>query len=217
MRGSIPFGRVLGIRIRVHITFLLLLVWFMWMGWELEGMSGGVWSAVLLLSLFLCVLLHEFGHCIVAMRFGVRTHSITLLPIGGVANMDRIPERPLEEFLIAVAGPLVNVVIAAAFIAATGHWPDMAGLEELPHSFQELVPQIIRTNIILVLFNMIPAYPMDGGRVLRSLLATVMEYGMATTIAARVGQFVSLGFVLFGMEYSPLLPLIGLFIFWAAG
>src|ERR1700690_1906926 len=113
VRGSIPCGRVLGIRLRVHVTFLILLGWIMWLGWDAEGWSGSLWAGAILTSLFLCVLLHEFGHCVVAMRFGVQAYSITLLPIGGGASMSRIPERPREEFLIAVAGPLVNVVIAA--------------------------------------------------------------------------------------------------------
>jgi len=217
MRGSIPLGRVMGIRLSVHITFVLLLAWIMWLGWGMSGLAGSLWCGALLGSLFLCVLLHELGHCVVAIRYGVKVQGITLLPIGGVASMSRIPERPREEFLVAVAGPLVNVVIAGVLIAMTGEIPDLAGFEDAPNSIGELTQHIIRANIGLVLFNMIPAFPMDGGRVLRSALAAVLPYLTATTIAARIGQVAALIFVIKGFDFSPVLPIIGVFIFWSAG
>ena len=217
MRGAIPLGRVMGIRLSIHVTFVMLLAWIMWLGWGMSGLSGSLWCGALLGSLFLCVLLHELGHCVVAMYYGVKVRGITLLPIGGVASMSRIPERPIEEFLVAVAGPMVNVVIAGALILLTGHFPDMAGLDDVPNSMGELAQHIIRANVILVLFNMVPAFPMDGGRVLRSALAAMLPYVTATVIAARIGQFAAVLFVARGFTFSPLLPLIGVFIFWAAG
>ncbi len=217
MKGSIPFGRVMGIRLSIHITFVMLLAWIMWLGWGLSGWAGSLWCGALLVSLFLCVLLHELGHCVVAMRYGVKVLGITLLPLGGVASMSRIPERPVEEFLVAIAGPLVNVVIAGVLILLTGGIPDLFGLDDIPDTIGGLTEHIIRANMLLVLFNMIPAFPMDGGRVLRSLLAAVLPYLTATTIAARIGQFVALGFVIHGFDPMPLLPFIGVFIFWAAG
>ena len=217
MRGSIPLGRVMGIRLSVHITFVLLLAWIMWLGWGMSGLAGSLWCGALLASLFLCVLLHELGHCVVAIRYGVTVRGITLLPIGGVASMSRIPERPMEEFLVAVAGPLVNVVIAGVLIAMTGGLPDLAGFDDIPNTMGELTQHIIRANIMLVVFNMIPAFPMDGGRVLRSGLAAMLPYLTATTIAARIGQVAALIFIIKGFDFSPVLPLIGVFIFWSAG
>ena len=217
MRGAIPLGRVMGIRLSIHITFVMLLAWIMWLGWGMSGLSGSLWCGALLGSLFLCVLLHELGHCVVAMYYGVKVRGITLLPIGGVASMSRIPERPIEEFLVAIARPLVNVVIAGALILLTGHLPDMTGLDDVPSSMGELAKYIIRANVILVVFNMVPAFPMDGGRVLRSVLAAMLPYVTATVIAARIGQVAAVLFVARGFSWSPLLPLIGIFIFWAAG
>ncbi|MFH0909221.1 MAG: site-2 protease family protein [bacterium] len=217
MRGSIPLGRVMGIRLSIHITFVLLLAWIMWLGWGMSGWAGSLWCGALFGSLFLCVLLHELGHCVVAIRYGVKVYGITLLPIGGVASMSRIPERPSQEFFVAVAGPLVNVVIAGTLILLTGSLPDLTGLEDVPDNVGELVDHIIRANIWLVLFNMIPAFPMDGGRVLRSMLAAVLPYLTATIIAARIGQVAALVFIVKGFAFSPILPIIGVFIFWAAG
>ena len=217
IRGSIPCGRITGIDPRIHVTFLLLLGFIAWAAWSDYGLAGAGWSVAFTLSLFLCILLHELGHCWVARRFKVPVRSITLLPIGGVASMSRIPERPMEEFLVAVAGPLVNVLIAGFLILLAGGIPDLAGIDDMPGSVGELNQHIIRANIGLVLFNMIPAFPMDGGRVLRSVLAAILPYLTATTIAARIGQVAALVFVVKGFDFSPVLPIIGIFIFWAAG
>jgi len=216
MRWSMPLGRVFGIRIRLHATFLLLLVWVGWLGWYLGGGSGSVWALVLVNCLFVCVVLHELGHSVMAMQFGVEVESITLLPIGGVAGMKSIPEHPGQEFLISVCGPLVNVVIALLLTLVRGGFPHLETLPELPGNVPELVDVLILTNVVLVIFNLIPAFPMDGGRVLRSFLAWIMPFARATTIAATVGQVLAAGFIVLGLWKNPLLALIGVFVFFGA-
>jgi Zn-dependent protease len=216
MRGSIPLGSVLGIRLRVHITFVILLCWVAVEAGRAGGLATGLWTAALLTLAFFCILLHELGHSVVAIKFGVRVHSITLLPIGGVASMGHIPERPLHEFLISIAGPLVNVIIAAALLFTRG-FPDFNSAALLPASLGDCLDFLTTANLALVVFNLIPAFPMDGGRMLRSGLAAFMTYGRATAVAASLGQVIALLFVTVGWHWNPLLPLIGLFVFWGAG
>src|SRR5262249_13216966 len=137
---------------------------------------------------FACVLAHEFGHIFTARAFGVATPDVTLLPIGGLARLERIPEKPLEEFLIAIARPLVNVAIAFWLITFVGAHLDMGNLAVVESNKVPLVDKLAVVNVLLVLFNMIPAFPMDGGRVLRALLATRLDFVRATEIAAFIGQ-----------------------------
>lgn len=218
MKGSLTFGYFKGIRIAIHWSFFILLAWIA----GSKAMDDGSLSDVLLevsfvCLIFLCVLLHELGHALTAARYGVRTRDITLLPIGGVANLEKMPEKPLHEFWVAIAGPLVNVVIFLVllpFILSTNGWPDqLFGIGLTPDSF---LLQVAGVNVMLVVFNLIPAFPMDGGRVLRSLLAMRVSRLKATRIAALTGQFFAVGFVIVGFFANPMLILIGVFVFMGA-
>src|SRR5437763_639854 len=166
--------------------------------------------------LFLCVLLHEFGHIFTARRFGVMTPDVILLPIGGVARLERIPEKPSEEFLIAIAGPAVNVVIAAALVLFAGAHLDPSHLEAIESDKAGLAERLAVVNVFLALFNLIPAFPMDGGRVLRALLASRFGYVRATEIAASIGQFVAFALGFIGLMANPILIFIAIFVYLAA-
>src|SRR5215207_7426475 len=180
MGGSFKAGRAFGIDIKIHWTFLLLLVFFAFLGYRDSGSAvGALVTAAVVVVLFFCVLLHEFGHSLVAQRLGLEVPDITLLPIGGLARLKRSPHRPLDEVKIAIAGPLLTFVLAV--------------------------------------FNLIPAFPMDGGRVLRGLLAIRLGPVRATDISSGVGQFFGIVFILIGLFINPLLALIGLFILLGAG
>src|ERR1041385_7213083 len=209
MSWSIPIFRIAGIQLRIHITFLLLIVWLAF-GYYAHGGSAVAASRVLfILLLFLCVILHEFGHAFAAKGFGINTPDITLLPIGGVARLERMPEEPVQELVIAVAGPLVNVAIALGlFLAGGGRSFDTGSPQRL-----DLVPQLMTINIALVLFNLLPAFPMDGGRVLRALLATRLTYARATQVAAIVGQGFAFAFGFIGLLWNPFLIFIALFVY----
>lgn len=209
MSWSIPIVRIAGIQLRIHITFLLLIVWIA---------IGSTSAAIFVLLLFVCVVLHEFGHAIAAKGYGINTPDITLLPIGGVARLERIPEEPKEELVIAAAGPAVTAIIALCLfivIAARG------GAElAAPVSTGDLVLNLFRINIWLLLFNLIPAFPMDGGRVLRALLATRMSYARATQVAATVGQGFAFVFGIVGLfgippfiHANPFLIFIAFFVY----
>ena len=211
MSWSLPVFRVAGIQLRIHITFLLLIAWLAF-GYYAQGGSAVAASRVIfVLLLFLCVVLHEFGHAFAAKAFGINTPDITLLPIGGVARLERMPEEPVQELIIAVAGPLVNVVIALGLFVAGG----AQGL--LNRSTVEgggLIAQLLTINIMLVLFNLLPAFPMDGGRVLRALLATRLSYARATQVAATVGQGFAFIFGFLGLfGPNPFLLFIALFVY----
>ena len=209
MGWSIPLFRIAGIQLRIHITFLLLIGWLAF-GYYAEGGTPAAAGRVLfILMLFLCVVLHEFGHAFAAKGFGINTPDITLLPIGGVARLERMPEEPVQELVIAVAGPLVNVSIALGlFLAGGGRSFDTASPDRL-----DLVPQLMTINIALVLFNLLPAFPMDGGRVLRALLATRLTYARATQVAAIVGQGFAFAFGFIGLLWNPFLIFIALFVY----
>src|SRR3989441_7819706 len=169
-----------------------------------------------MLALFGCVLLHEFGHALAARGFGIRTPDITLLPIGGVARIQRMPDKPWQELAVAVAGPLVNVVIAAVLIFVLGRRAEFQYLQHPEQPGVEMLAKLASVNISLVLFNLIPAFPMDGGRVLRSLLAMTMNYARATQIAARIGQALAFVFGFVGVFANPMLIFIAFFIFLGA-
>ncbi|HEU5248194.1 MAG TPA: M50 family metallopeptidase, partial [Candidatus Udaeobacter sp.] len=185
MSWSLPIFRIAGIQLRIHITFLLLIAWLAFGYYAQSGSAVAASRVIFVLLLFLCVVLHEFGHAFAAKAFGINTPDITLLPIGGVARLERMPEEPVQELIIAVAGPLVNVVIALGLFVAGG---SQALLNPSTVEGGGLVAQLMTINIMLVLFNLLPAFPMDGGRVLRALLATRMSYARATQVAANVGQ-----------------------------
>jgi Zn-dependent protease len=216
MKWSFRIARIAGTDVRIHVTFLLLLGFFALALFAEGGLSQAVSGLVFICGLFLCVLLHEFGHALAARRYGIRTPDITLLPIGGLARLERMPEKPWQEFVIAVSGPLVNVVIAALLFLILGRMPAPDDLTNL-NDPATILPNLARVNVLLVLFNMIPAFPMDGGRVLRAFLASRMEYSRATQIAAHIGQAIAMVGGLFAlMSGQPILILIAIFIFFAA-
>ncbi|PYL25538.1 MAG: site-2 protease family protein [Verrucomicrobia bacterium] len=210
MGWSLPIFRIAGIQLRIHVTFLLLIAWLAF-GYYAEGGSAVAANRVIfVLLLFLCVVLHEFGHALAAKSFGINTPDITLLPIGGVARLERMPEEPAQELVIAVAGPAVNVVIALGlFVAGGSH----ALLNPAAVESEGLIPQLLTINILLLLFNLLPAFPMDGGRVLRALLATRFSYARATQIAATVGQGFAFVFGFIGLIWNPFLIFIALFVY----
>lgn len=217
MSWSFPIGTVRGTVIRIHLTFLLLLLWIAGTGFAAGGTQAAIASTVFVCLLFLCVLLHEFGHVFAARRYGVRTPDITLLPIGGVARLERIPEKPQEELVVALAGPAVNVVIAALLFLVLGGIPPMQAAAELHSPGQGILERLAWVNVTLVIFNLIPAFPMDGGRVLRAFLAWRMGYVRATQRAAAVGQGVAFLLGLLGLfGGNPLLVFIALFVYLGA-
>jgi Zn-dependent protease/CBS domain-containing protein len=216
MSWSLKFGTVAGTAVRVHVTFLLFLAWIFGVNY-LSGGAQEAWSALLfVVLLFLCVLLHEFGHIFTARAFGVRTPDVILLPIGGVARLERIPEKPSEEFLVAIAGPAVNVAIALLLVLFGGASLSAGHLTTLESGNVSMIDRLAAVNVFLVLFNLIPAFPMDGGRVLRALLASRLGFVRATEIAATVGQWVAFGLGFLGLFGNPLLIFIAIFVYLAA-
>lgn len=216
MLWSINIGSIAGTAIRVHITFVLFLAWIAITNWA-SGGAGAAWdSLAFMILLFACVVAHEFGHIFVARYFGVTTPAVTLLPIGGVAQLERIPEKPSEEFLVAIAGPLVNVVIAIVLIMAFGASLDASSLTVIDRSTVSMPDRLAAVNLFLVAFNLIPAFPMDGGRVLRALLANQLGYVRATETAASIGQVLAFGFGFLGLFGNPILIFIAIFVYLAA-
>jgi Zn-dependent protease/CBS domain-containing protein len=173
-------------------------------------------SLIFMVLLFAYVLAHEFGHIFTARAFGVATPDVILLPIGGVARLERIPEKPSEEFLIAIAGPLVNVAIALVLMLGLRAHLDAQNLATVESTSVSLVDRLAEVNLFLALFNLIPAFPMDGGRVLRALLATRLGYVRATEVAATIGQWCAFGLGFLGLFYNPLLIFIAIFVYLAA-
>ncbi len=217
MTWSFPIGTVQGTVIRIHLTFLLLLLWIAGSGFAHGGAQEAIASTVFVCLLFLCVLLHEFGHVFAARRYGVKTPDITLLPIGGVAQMERIPEKPAEELVVALAGPAVNVVIAALLFLVLGGIPPLDAAAQLNSPGQGILERLAWVNVTLVIFNLVPAFPMDGGRVLRAFLAWRIGYVRATQRAAAVGQAVAFLLGLLGLfGGNPLLVFIALFVYLGA-
>jgi len=211
MKWSYRIARISGIDVRIHLTFLLLPAFFGFNGWRDAGWPGALGEVSFIVALFFCVLLHEFGHALAGRHYGIRTPDITLLPIGGVARMEQIPEKPSMELVIAVAGPAVNVAIATALagiLTLTGGI--LAGPET---TLRVMMHNLLVVNCGLVFFNMIPAFPMDGGRVLRALLAMKFSHLAATRVAARTGQALACGFAVLGFFGNPMLVLIALFVF----
>ncbi|MCA3013296.1 MAG: site-2 protease family protein [Myxococcaceae bacterium] len=226
MRSSWRVATVFGIDVRLHVTFVLVLVLGAW-PWLVWGPSGALFGAVMSLAVFACIALHELGHSLVAKAFGIPVTDITLTPIGGVAVLKDKPKTPTQEWLIAIAGPAVNVVLAGLF-AGLGSWLEgLPGLVDAARSFGHEAPRaehiwvmLVFANVTLALFNMLPALPMDGGRVLRAFLSYVFDAERATRIAAVVARVVAIGFVaawLFADGASPMLPFIALVVYVGAG
>jgi Zn-dependent protease/predicted transcriptional regulator len=221
MKGSLSLGKIAGIRLQIHWTFLFIIAWVIFV----ETRKGSDTSTIALtilfvLTIFVCVVLHELGHSLMARRYGIQTRKITLLPIGGVASLEKMPDEPKQELLVALAGPAVNVVIALLlwpFVRPVDRFLDPDNLEALQSvSPSNFLFYLFFTNIILVVFNAIPAFPMDGGRVLRALLAMRLDRVRATQIAANLGQIIAIGFFILGFLSNPFLIFIGLFVFFGA-
>jgi Zn-dependent protease/CBS domain-containing protein len=216
MGWSIKLFEVGGTAVRIHLTFFLLLAWIAAMHWGRGGAAEAIDGVVFIVALFVCVVLHEFGHIIAARRYGIRTPDVTLLPIGGVASLERMPEKPSQEIVVALAGPAVNVVIALVLIVLLGAQFDLSQMAQLEQAQTTLIGRIAAANVVLFVFNLIPAFPMDGGRVLRALLAMWLGYTRATRVAASIGQGLAIVFAFFGLLGNPLLVLVAVFIFLAA-
>lgn len=216
MPWSISIGTIAGTVVRIHITFLLFLAWIFAASYVTGGPQTAWNSLWFMLLLFACVLAHEFGHIFTARAFGVATPDVTLLPIGGVARLERIPERPHEEFLVAVAGPAVNVVIALALMVFAGARLDAQHLAAVESTRTSLIDRLAAVNLFLAAFNMIPAFPMDGGRVLRAILSIRLGFVRATEIAASIGQFVAFALGFIGLFANPILIFIAIFVYLAA-
>ena len=217
MRWSWKIGRLAGITVYMHATFLLLILFILFVSWANgRNLANTLTGVLFVLAIFACVIVHELGHALTARRYGIRTRDIILLPIGGVARLERMPEKPREELWVALAGPAVNVVIAAALLApllAAGVHPQWTDFRWSGGNFIE---NLMVANVWLVGFNLLPAFPMDGGRVLRALLATRMEYTQATQTAAHVGQAMALIFGFIGLFSDPFLLFIALFVWMGA-
>ena len=192
MKWSLKIGRFAGIDVYLHFTFLLLIGWVALIHWR-QGQSAAaaVAGVVFILAVFFCVVLHEFGHALTARRYGIKTRDIILLPIGGVARLERLPTQPMQELWVALAGPVVNVVIAVLLFAWLKLTASLEPLQNLTLTAGPFLERIMAVNLFLIAFNMIPAFPMDGGRVLRAILATRKDYSRATQIAASIGQAIA--------------------------
>jgi Zn-dependent protease/predicted transcriptional regulator len=237
MKGSLRIAKIFNIPVEVHWSFLFLFVYVIYLAFKEDwGVWGAVSASLFVLILFLCVVLHEFGHALMARRFDVQTRDITLYPIGGVARLERLPRKPVQEFWVAIAGPLVNVAIALVLLPVLL----LLGTDTILDVFYSLYNQsdsdnfyfpnnlpvyayvalgLIGLNLTLALFNLIPAFPMDGGRVLRAVLSHFMGHLKATRIAAIVGQVIAIYFVYNGIlgDGSVTQLFIGVFVFLAAG
>jgi len=217
MRGSFQVGRIAGIDVKIHVTFFLLLAWIGYIYYRSGGMPAAVEGVIFVVLIFLCVLLHELGHALAARRYGIKTPDITLLPIGGVARLERMPDKPSEEVVVALAGPAVNVGIALVLWIVIGLAGGLPSPEIMQETGSSLLVRLFAVNIWLVLFNIIPAFPMDGGRVLRALLAMRMNYARATQVAASIGQGIAFAFFILGLWWNPMLLLIAVFVYFGAG
>jgi Zn-dependent protease len=233
MFSSLKLGKVFGIDLYVHATFWLLPLIILFGGASAGDLSGAAFDVAVVFAIFGCVVLHEVGHALAARYYGIRTRDITLYPIGGAASLERMPERPLHEIVVALAGPAVNVVIAMGIVAGL-----IVGNMAMPLAWDPATPDIgmvflarlLLANVLLVAFNLIPAFPMDGGRVFRALLSTSMPRVQATQAAASVASVIAAGFVMLGVGSllgitgqvlppilgfldSPMLAILGVFIY----
>lgn len=217
MKWSIKIGRLLGIEVYLHFTFLLLLAFLGFAFWQsTQELAAAFRGVMFIVALFGCVLLHELGHALMARHYGIGTRDITLLPIGGVARLESMPEKPMQEFWVALAGPAVNVVIAALLFVGLALTNGFRPLEDMSMTGDGALQRLMIVNVFLVLFNLLPAFPMDGGRVLRALLAIVQGRRRATVIAANIGQMMAILFGILGFLYNPFLIFIAIFVYLGA-
>ena len=223
MKANLKLGSISGIKIIVHWTFFFLIAWIVFTEIKANGNTNSIiFNVVLLLAVFVCVVLHELGHALTAKHFGINTQKITLLPIGGVASLERIPESPKQELLVTLAGPLVNIIIAILlYIVIPVNELMRLNFTETFETLSNFTVQnflfyLFIVNVGLVIFNIIPAFPMDGGRILRAILAIKKGRIKATQIASNIGQFIAVIFLLLGLMYNPFLVIIALFVFLGA-
>jgi Zn-dependent protease len=217
MKWSLKLGKLLGIDVYLHFTFLLLLVFLGFIYWRAtHSAEAALLGVVFIIALFGCVVLHELGHALMARRYGIKTHDITLLPIGGVARLEKMPEQAMQEFWVALAGPAVNVAIAAVLFVGLALTGGLTPVDEVTVTGGSFWHRVMVLNVFLVAFNLLPAFPMDGGRVLRALLSTRLGRRRATAIAANFGQGMAILFVIIGFFYSPFLIFIGIFVYLGA-
>ena len=213
MKWSWKIGRFAGIDVYLHTTFLLLIGWVGFSYWmQTRRVSSTLEGVAFLLALFASVVLHEYGHALTARRYGIKTRDITLLPIGGLARLERMPDKPIQEFWVALAGPFVNVVITAVLFAYLVATNTLAPLNGLSLTGGPFVERLMSVNLTLALFNLLPAFPMDGGRVVRALLAMRTDYTRATHVAATIGQGMAFVFGFIGLFTNPMLVFIALFV-----
>lgn len=213
MKSSYRLGNLFGNEIRIHATFLLIIAWALWRGWSEGGWREGVWSAIFVLCVFAGIVLHEIGHSLVARKFRVNVHAITLFPIGGVAGLSRIPRRPWQELLIALAGPAVSAALAGLLLLARGLGQPADPFPRLGATAGALLDAVALANLVLAAFNLIPAFPMDGGRVLRAVLALFLRFELATAIAAAMGQILAVAFAAFGVyRGQPFIVALGVML-----
>lgn len=217
MSWQFKLGRFAGVDVFIHITFFLIVIWYALTYWLVgRTVAAALEGAAFILLVFLGVVLHEYGHVLTARKYGVKTRDITLYPIGGVARLERMPDKPIQELWVALAGPAVNVVIAGGLFAYLWLTDGLTPLNQLNFAAGSFVERLMLVNIFLVVFNLIPAFPMDGGRVLRALLAMRLEYVQATQIAATVGQGMAVLFGFWGLFNNPFLLFIAFFVWMGA-
>lgn len=217
MKWSLKLGKLLGIDVYLHFTFLLLLTFLGFYFWQTtHDVVAALHGIAFIVALFGCVVLHELGHALMAGRYGIKTRDITLLPIGGVARLEKMPEKPIQELWVALAGPAVNVVLAVALVIGLAVTGGLTSVEEVSVSSGSFGQRLLVLNLLLAAFNLLPAFPMDGGRVLRALLAFKLGRRRATAIAANVGQIMAIGFGIVGFFYNPFLIFIGIFVYLGA-
>lgn len=221
MKGSLDLGKIAGIKLSIHWTFIFILVYVFIVYYQMEqDPAQGFMGVLLVLALFVCVVLHELGHALTGRKFGITTRSITLLPIGGMARMEKFPQKPKQEVLVAIAGPLVNIAIAGLLYLVLYLFdsiPRLEGQQDLADlSGPVFWYSLLVINVIIAVFNFIPAFPMDGGRILRGLLLYRYDREKATQIAAGIGQFLAVVFFISGFFINLWLIFIGIFVFLGA-
>jgi Zn-dependent protease/CBS domain-containing protein len=218
MKYTLYLGKISGIKILMHWTFLILILWIVFSNAKSGADINQIARSVgFILAVFTCVILHELGHALAAKRYNIKTLGITILPIGGLAQLESMPEKPKEELVVALAGPVVNVVISIIlfpFVLLTAGMADLNTLQTI--TAQNFLPSLMSINVWLALFNLIPAFPMDGGRILRALLGYKFNHARATEIAASIGQVLAIAIIFFGFFYNAFLIFIGFFIFLSA-
>jgi len=217
MKWQWKLGTFAGIDVFIHTTFLFIVGWYGFTYWqETRTITGAMEGVAFILLLFLAVTLHEYGHALTARRFGIKTRDITLYPMGGVARLERMPDQPIQELWVALAGPAVNVVIAILLYAWLSISNSLVPLNQLTLATGSFIERLMVVNISLVIFNLIPAFPMDGGRVLRAILAMRLDHVRATQISARIGQGFAFLFGLAGLFGNPMLLFIAFFVWMGA-